>query len=113
MRAVGNHEITTLGSIICDITINGHHYPWEIYISTGNETVGCLLGMDFLLDNQCELILHSGHLKINGARVKLLKESHRDTIARVRLERDVTLPPNTETTVTGWAEASKKNSVIL
>ena len=85
LRAAGNHALTTLGSVLCDVTIAGHHYPWEIYVSTENETVGCLLGMDFMFGNRCELVLHSGHLKVNGMSVKLLRVSDTpDTIARIR-----------------------------
>ena len=77
-----------LGSILCDVTIAGHHYPWEIYVSTENETVGCLIGMDFMLENRCELVLHTGHLKVGGKSVKLLKENNQNTVARIRLERE-------------------------
>ena len=108
LRTVGNHAITTLGSIIADVVISGVHYPWEIFVSTEVEDIGCLIGMDFLLSNHCELILHTGHLVIDGKTTKMHRESASNKMARVRLDRDVKLEPKSEMTVSGYTEGVDK-----
>ena len=64
--------------------------------------------MDFLLDHECDLAVKTGHLFLGNMKVKLRKESTTNVIARIRLEDDVTLPPRTELSVTGKAEAMSK-----
>ena len=113
MTAVGNHTLTTIGDLVCDVTINSRHYPVDMVVSSQNESIGCILGMDFLQDNDCELILKTGHLCISNMKIKLRRESATNTIARIRLEKDVTLPPRTELSVSGRPEAMTRQLTSL
>ena len=108
MYAVGGQTVPTEGDLVCDVAVNGRHYPIDMVVSSENETVGCILGMDFLLDHDCDLAVKTGHLFLGNMKVKLRKESTTNVIARIRLEDDVTLPPRTELSVTGKAEAMSK-----
>ena len=108
MYAVGGQTVPTEGDLLCDVNVNGRHYKIDMVVSSENETVGCILGMDFLLDHDCDLAVKTGHLFLGNMKVKLRKESTTNVIARIRLEDDVTLPPRTELSVTGKAEAMSK-----
>ena len=113
MKAVGNHTLSTIGDLVCDVTINSKHYAIDMVVSSENETIGCILGMDFLQDHDCELALKTGHLFISNMKIKLRRESATNTIARIRLESDVTLPPRPELAVSGRPEAMTKQLTSL
>ena len=77
-------------------------------VSSENEAIGCILGMDFLQTHSCELALQPGYLSVDGIKIKLRRESATNTVARIKLVHDVTLPPRTELAVTGRPEHTAK-----
>ena len=108
MHGVGNHTLPTMGDLLCDVTIAGKRYPIDMVVSTENEAIGCILGMDFLQTHSCELSLQQGYLFVAGMKIKLRRESATNTVARIKLMHDVTLPPRTELAVTGRPEHTAK-----
>ena len=60
--------------------------------------------MDFLQTHECELSIKNGYLFIDGMKIKLRRESATNTVARIKLVSDVTLPGRTELAVSGRAE---------
>ena len=113
MKAVGNHTLSTLGDLVCDVVIQSKNYTIDMVVSSENESIGCILGMDFLQDYDCDIALRTGHLIIGDAKIKLRRESATNTIARIKLEDDVTLPPRTELAVSGRPEAMNKRLTSL
>ena len=47
MKAVGNHTLSTIGDLVCDVTINSKQYPIDMVVSSENESIGCILGISF------------------------------------------------------------------
>ena len=95
MHGVGNHTLPTMGDLVCDVTIAGKSYQIDMVVSTQNEAIGCILGMDFLQTHSCELSLQQGYLFVAGMKIKLRRENATNTVARIKLISDVTLPPRT------------------
>ena len=108
LQAVGGFDLQTMGDMVCDVVVNGRNFAIDMVVSTVNESIGCFLGMDFLQQHECELSVKNGYLFIGGMRVKLRRESTTNSIARIRLAADVTLPPRSEMTVTGSPEKMTK-----
>ena len=104
IHGVGQTTLPTIGDLICNVTIAGHHYPIDMVVSSEHEAIGCILGMDFLQTHECELSIQKGYLFINGMRIKLRRESATNTVARIKLVSDITLPGRTELAVSGKAE---------
>ena len=108
LHAVGGLSLKTIGDLVCDVVVNGRQYAIDMVVSTQNESIGCILGMDFLQDHDCELSVRTGHLFIGGMKVSLRRESTTNSISRIRLREDVTLPPRCEMSVSGKSEAMTK-----
>ena len=104
IKAVGLNTLPTIGEIDCDVLINGKEFPIDMVVSSEDESIGCILGMDFLLGHDCEIKINTGHLVIGNMKLKLRKESATNCVARVKLESDVLLPPRTELAVSGRPE---------
>ena len=104
IAGVGNNTLPTMGDLVCSVTIASCKYPIDMVVSTENEAIGCILGMDFLQTHSCELALQKGYLLIDGMRIKLRRESATNTVARIKLDSDVTLPPRTELAISGRPE---------
>ena len=79
--AVGSHTLPTIGDLVCDGIVNGKHFAIDMVVSTENESIGCILGMDFLLEHECDLAIKTGRLFIDNMKVKLRKESSTKEIA--------------------------------
>ena len=108
INAVGKHILPTIGDLICNVTINGRQFPIEMVVSTENETIGCILGMDFINTHFCEFVLRTGNLLIDNMKIKLMRESAATCVAQIKLDSGVTLPPRTELTVSGRPEHIKR-----
>ena len=95
IHGVGQTTIPTIGDLVCNVTIAGHHYPIDMVVSSEYEAIGCILGTDFLQTHECELSIQKGYLFLNGMRIKLRRESATNTVARIKLVSDITLPGRT------------------
>ena len=104
LHGIGNRTLATKGDLVSNVVIAGKSYAIDMVVSSENEAIGCILGMDFRRTHNCELAIQEGYLFINGMRVKLRKESSTNTVARIKLTSDVTLPPRTELAVSGRPE---------
>ena len=62
LHAVGGLSLQTIGDLLCDVIVNGKQYAIDMVVSTENETIGCILGMDFLQEHDCEFSVMTGHL---------------------------------------------------
>ena len=105
IRGVGNNTLATIGEMNVDVQVAGKEWPMKMAVSSEKEPVGCYLGMNFFQTHGCEFSVLKGTFRIGGKEIKLVPESRVDVCARIRAERDVTIPPHSEMIVTGKPEA--------
>ena len=43
IQGIGQTTIPTLGDLICNVTIAGHHYPIDMVVSSEHEAIGCII----------------------------------------------------------------------
>ena len=108
MHGVGNSTLPTIGNLVYDVTVTGRNYPIDMVVFTQNEAIGCILGMDFRQTHECKLSIQQGYLYINGMKIKLRRESATNTVARIKLISNITLPAPTELAVSGRPEHMSK-----
>ncbi len=105
VRGIGNNHLTLLGQMWSDIEIGGAQYGIDAIISSSDENIGLVLGMDFFQKHDADFSVKEGYFQINGNNIRMRKE--RDdgpSIARLRLQEDIVIPARTEFITTAEPE---------
>ena len=109
IRGVGDSVMTPLGRMRVELEIKGVIYPLEMVVSSGDETAGCYLGMDFFDAYGADCSLRDGVFTIGDTSMRLRKERLQDQCARVRVDTPVTIPARSEMHVSCVTDAKAKN----
>ena len=111
VSGVGGGKVGLMGSIKGEFQIAGGTWPLEVYVSQRQEPVSCYLGMNFFQDYGVEFRLKTGEFVINGKTVPMQREGRRiGFCARIKVDRDVYIPPRSESIIQGLAERTHHNA---
>jgi hypothetical protein len=83
-------KITILGKFNQEVTVGSLRVDQELVVADLH--VSAILGMDFLMGNDCKLDLKEGQLDMQGAKVKLWMETDQPMSCRVSVYCPVTIP---------------------
>lgn len=89
-----------IGKAVMKLDIGGHIFNHEMLIS--DMVQDCILGIDFMRQNKCDLLISKNQLVINGDKIPCyMKTGSEPACCRVTVCENVTVDPNSEVVVSG------------
>ena len=114
IRTVTGEQAPIIGKVLLQVSIGSRMLPQEFWVADIQDC--CILGLDYLRVNNCQVNLREQVLIIGEEEVPLLKHSSKKPGERLQtyraiLESRVTLPPRSESVVPAKVEGLKQGEV--
>ena len=99
LRMANGDTSTPQGKACCQVVIEGTEL-WPL-MTIADIEVPVILGYDFMYTHNCSLDIGNSRLRLGRKYIKCHLESQNSSICRIRLDRNVTVPPGAEMIIGG------------